>query len=278
MGLVKPQLDALRAQIAALEKRPLLMGDVVSELAHSKAADEANETVLTPPPGVLHEIFTDEQRHSGSALGFALGISRGLIGGGRQAVIYLQLTTAAQDLGLPYGIGLKSFGIDPGSVIICRIETLPELLWAMEEAIACHAVAGVIADVAGHPKALDFTVSRRLSLRAAAAGTSAFLIRYGREREVSAAKLRWRISPHLSAGQEFDPQSPGLPRLQVEIEKRRLGSRTQRTEGKSMIVDWTENGFVSIDPSKRPATRLRRTTSLPGTLAPALGDRLSQAS
>lgn len=276
----KPDLDALRAQIAALEKRPVLAGDVVSELARAKEARRADTGVelLSAPPGVLHEIFTDEQRHSGTALGFALGLARGLIGRGRQALVYLQLTSEAQELGLPYGVGLSSFGLDPHSVIIGRIGTLPELLWAMEEAIACHAVAGVIADIAGHPRILDFTVSRRLSMRAAAAGTSALIIRYGRDREASAAKLRWRVSPAVSARAEFDPLAPGFPRFAVEVEKRRLGSKTQRAEGRRMILEWTENGFVSVDAPSRNLAPVRTVPPASRPVFAALGDRLSKAS
>lgn len=275
MGLVKPDLDALRAQIAALENRPLLTTDAVTELGRAEAAGEAS--LLSPPPGVLHEVFADEQRNGGSALGFALGLARTLLTGNRQAIIYLQLAADAQELGLPYGIGLKTFGIDPSRIVIGRIETLTELLWAMEEAIACRAVAGIVTDIMGHPKALDFTASRRLSLRAAAAGTSAFILRYGRDREASAAKLRWRVSPHPSAGQQFDHLSPGPPRFEIEIEKRRLGSKTQRAEGKRMIVDWTENGFVPIEPWNRPATRPHRAAPLPRAFLAPVGDRLSEA-
>jgi protein ImuA len=277
VGLVRPDLEALRAQIAALENRPLFVGDAVTELGRREAA-EGDAALLSPPPGVLHEVYSDEQRNGGNALGFALGLARGLLRGNRQALIYLQLASEAQELGLPYGIGLQNFGIDPRQVVIGRIETLTELFWAMEEAIACRAVAGIVTDIMGHPKALDFTVSRRLSLRAAAAGTSVFILRYGREREASAAKLRWRVSPHLSAEQQFDPQSPGPPRFEIEIEKRRLGNKTQRAEGKRLIVDWTENGFLPVDPTRRPATRPHRAAPLPRAVTPALGDRLSEAS
>ena len=277
MGLVRPDLEALRAQIAALENRPHFVGDSVTELGRREAI-EGDAALLSPPAGVLHEVFSDEQRNGGSALGFALGLARGLLRGNRQALIYLQLASEAQELGLPYGIGLQGLGIDPQQVVMGRIATLTELLWAMEESIACRAVAGIVTDIMGHPKALDFTVSRRLSLRAAAAGTSVFILRYGREREASAAKLRWRVSPHLSGEQQFDPQSPGPPRFEIEIEKRRLGNRTQRAEGKRLIVDWTENGFVPVDPARRPATRPHRAAPLPRTFTPALGDRLSEAS
>ncbi len=215
MGLAKPDIDALRAKIAALEKRPPL-AEAAAFAARGKGRSGADNDgqpalaeLLAVPAGVLHEVFVDEQRQSGAALGFALGLARGLLQGERQAVLYLQLAEQAQELGVPYGIGLKQFGLDPERLVIGRVGTLAELLWAMEEAIACRAVAGVVADIAGAPKALDFTVSRRLSLRAAAAGTSAFLIRYGREREASAAKLRWRVASTLSGAAEFDPLAPG---------------------------------------------------------------------
>src|SRR5690606_36730343 len=143
------------------------------------------------------------------------------------------------------------FGIDPDQLILARTDSLTELLWAMEEAIACRAVAGVIADIHGQPKALDFTVSRRLSLRSSAGGSSVFLIRYGREREASAAKLRWRVEPGLSAGQPFDPQAPGPPRYLVDIEKRRLAGKSPRVETMRLTLDWTENGFVSAEDGSR---------------------------
>jgi len=282
-GLARHDLDALRLKIAALEKRPLLAeGAAMLAERLGNAANDAAEPgdpleLLAAPNGLLHEVFADEQRQGGAALGFTFGLARQLLNAERQAVLYLQLVGESQELGLPYGPGLKQFGIDPKNLVIGRIETMTELLWAMEEAIACRAVAGVIADLASHPKALDFTVSRRLSLRAAAAGTSAFLVRYGRGREASAAKLRWRISPAMSDELPFDPRAPGPPRFQIEIEKGRLGDKTQRAEGKTMLVDWTENGFVSVEPRRRTGTAVRRTAPSSRPVAAPLGHRLSQA-
>jgi len=272
----KPDLDALRAQIAALEKRPVLADGA---LLTQKPDSEEDELLglLKAPPGLLHEVFADEHRQSGTALGFTLGLASSLIGHNRQALIYLQLSSEAQEIGLPYGLGFQNFGLTPDTLVIGRIGTVPELLWAIEEALACRAVAGVIVDLASHPKALDFTVSRRISLRAAAAGTSAFLIRYGTGREASAARLRWHVRPGISAGQLFDATAPGYPRFAIEIEKLRLGTIRQ-TEQHHLILDWTENGFVSVDPRSRPVAPLRRPAP-PSRPQPAtLGDRLSQAS
>lgn len=272
----RPELEALRARIAAIEKRPPL---ATPGPAGPDQADRAEglETLLAPPAGLLHEVYADELRQSGVALGFTLGLARQLLGGGRRALLYLQLAGEAQELGLPYGLGLARFGLSPETLVLVRPQTPVELLWALEEAIACRAVAGVIADVAAQPRALDFTASRRLSLRTAASGTSAFLIRYGTGREASAAKLRWHVRATLSAADRWDPAAPGLPRLEVEIEKRRLGTAQQRAEQRKLIVDWTENGFVAADPPRRLGTRPVRVAASSRPLPPALGDRLSEA-
>jgi protein ImuA len=222
-------------------------------------------------------VFADEHRQSGTALGFTLGLARSLLAHGRQALIYLQLSAETQEIGLPYGIGFSTFGFTPDTLVIGRIASVPELLWALEEALACRAVAGVIVDLASHPKALDFTVSRRIALRAAAAGTSAFLIRYGTGREASAARLRWHVRPGVSAGQPFDAMAPGQPRFAIEIEKLRLGN-WKKAEQHHLTLDWTENGFVSVELRRHSLAPLRRPAAPPRPQPAALGDRLSQAS
>jgi len=281
MSRPKPDLDALRAQIAALEKRPVLADGAALLTQHKQGDEDELLGLLRAPPGLLHEVFADEHRQSGTALGFTLGLAGSLLGHNRQALIYLQLSAEAQEIGLPYGLGFQNFGLTPDTLVIGRIGTVPELLWALEESLACRAVAGVIVDLASHPKALDFTVSRRISLRAAAAGTSAFLIRYGKGREASAARLRWHVKPGVSAGQPFDASAPGHPRFAIEIEKLRLGQelgQLRQTEQHHLIVDWTENGFVSVDTSKRSLAPLRRPAPPPRPQPAALGDRLSEAS
>ena len=62
----------------------------------------------------------------------------------------------------------------------------------------------------------------------------------------------------------------------IEIEKGRLGDKTQRAEGKTMLVDWTENGFVSVEPKHRTAITVRRTAPPSRPVIAPLGDRLSQ--
>lgn len=270
----KPDLEALRARIADLERRPVL---APAMMPASEGRGDEVATFLSAPAGTLHEVFADEHRQAGVALGFTLGLARGVLAKGRQALIYLQLNAEAQEVGLPYAPGLAMFGLGPDSIVMSRVEGMAELLWALEEALACRAVAAVLVDVAGKPKALDFTASRRIALRAAAADTSAFLIRYGMEREASAAQLRWRVRPSLSAGQIYDPAAPGAPRFLIDIEKRRLSGRAADSKS-TMVLDWTENGFVAARTGQQPSAPFRRRPSAPRPQPAALGDGLSQAS
>jgi protein ImuA len=261
-------LETLRQQIAALETNPLLKDAALVSVPAG---------LLAPPSGSVHEVFADGTRDGGAALGFAFAQTRFMLEPNRSAVLFLQLRADAQELGLPYGLGLGGFGLDAERLVYIRPETIAELLWAIEEAIACRAVAAVVADIAHPHKALDFIASRRLSLRAAASGASVFLVRYGREREASAAKFRWRVAPALSQPPPYDANAPGLPRWRVTLEKGSLGGRRKAAPGGEVfLVDWTENGFERVDADGRTGGA-RRAAAVSGAPSAALGDRLSEA-
>lgn len=268
-GLSKQRtLQDLRARIETIEKKPLLVESALSP--------RPGVSLLTTPPGMLHEVFADEQRDTGVALGFALAQAQRLLNTDRLAILVLQLVQDSRDLGVPYGAGLKSFGLDPETIVLGRMENPVDLLWAAEEAIACRAVAAVVADIGTPMKALDFTASRRLSLRAAAAGCSAFILRYGRDREASASRFRWRVMPVPGPPLAFDARAPSHPRWQVHLEKGRLGSRGDPVE---WMLDWTPDGFALAEPQSRNWTGAGTAAgkALPRPLFAALGDRLSEA-
>lgn len=258
------RLAALRDTIADIERKPALADQRV--VIHDEAAG-----FPLPPGGMLQEVFTDERRHAGAVLGFALAQAKHLLSRQRPAVIYLQLAKDSQEMGLPYGPGMLSFGFDPDSLVLVRAANMVELLWAAEESLACKAVAAVVADIAGHQKILDFTASRRLSLRAASTGSSIFLLRYGTGREASAAHLRWRLTPTLSARKRFDPFAPGAPRWRAQLEKGVL--LKQQTE---WLLGWTKNGFTTVDAARRTATRIVAEPSFPGAVPAHLADRLPE--
>lgn len=260
-------LETLRQRVAALETGPLL-----------EAPDSVPVGLLATPRGSLHEVFADSLVNSGAALGFALAQARRCIEPERPGLLILQLKADAQEIGLPYGLGLKSFGLDNEAIVLIRTDTIVELLWAMEEAIACRAVGAVVADIATPHKALDFTASRRLALRASSAGAAVFVVRYARDREASAARFRWRVVPELSGAQPFDNRAPGPPRWRVTLEKGSLGKRRKATaEGEVFLVDWTGNEFVLADQNSRDFAGAQDVAALSGAAPAALGDRLSEA-
>jgi len=258
------RLAALRDTIADIERKPALAEARVM-------VRDLDAGFPLPAGGLLQEVFTDERRHAGAVLGFTLAQARSLLSPQRPAVIYLQLVKDSQEMGLPYGPGMLSFGFDPNALVLVRAANMVELLWAAEEALACKAVAAVVADIAGHQKILDFTASRRLSLRAASAGSSIFLLRYGTGREASAAHLRWRLTPTLSARKRFDPFAPGAPYWRAQLEKGVL--LKQQTE---WLLGWTQDGFTTRDGARRPATRIAAEPPLSGAVPAHLADRFPQ--
>jgi len=259
------RLTALRETIADIERKPAL--------AEMRARSFANADGAFPtlPGGLLQEVFTDAVRNGGASLGFALGQAKTLLTPRRMAVLYLQLAKDGQFFGLPYGPGLLSFGFDPSQLLIVRTEDMRDLLWVAEEALACQSVAGIVADIGGHPEPLDFTASRRLSLRAAESGTSLFLLRYGTGREASAAHVRWQLMPHRSGRRSFDERAPGSPRWRLKLEKGNAG------EGNiEWLLEWTENGFESVPDwaSNKHGSSARPT--LPVAVPAILANRISQ--
>ena len=258
------RLAALRETIADIERKPALAEARV-------LVEQQGGAFPVLAGGMLQEMFTDERRNAGALLGFALAQAKGLLSAQRRAVIYLQLADEAQKLGLPYGPGLLSFGLDPDALVLVRAANMGELLWAAEEAIACRAVAAVVADIGSHSRLLDFTASRRLSLRVAATGCSIFLLRYGQRREASAAHLRWRLMPVHGARARYDARAPGPLRWRAELERGALIKN--QTE---FLLGWTENGFATLPAQRRHTDRFTRRATLPRAVPAALADRLPQ--
>lgn len=258
-------LATLRQKIATFERGAL-------EVPHSPA-----KGLFAVPAGHLHEVFAPGPADAAAALGFALGRARDFITPARPGLLILQLRAELQEGGVPYAPGLDGMGFDPAIVTFIQANSVIELLWALEEALACRAVGAVVADLAGPHREMDFTVSRRLALRAASAGVSVFLVCVSKGREASAARYRWRVAPAFSGAVPFDARAPGPPRWRVVLEKGQLGERRPTgLEGETQIVDWTKNGLVLADITK-DRRRAAPGPALPRPVPALLGDRLSQA-
>jgi protein ImuA len=257
--MARPQevLRRLRHRIEKLEARPPLMQMGGARLQERPWAAAKG--------GLMHEVWTPHPRDAGAGLGFALGLVRPLLTEKRPVMLWLQTHHEALETGIVYGAGLAACGIDPAAVIIGRLKSVAELLWCAEEALSARGVAAVLADIEAYPKALDFTATRRLSLRAHATGASMLLIRHGEEHPASAAQLRWCVTPAPSGLRAFDPRAPGPPRFAVTLDRAAQGLRG------NWLLEWTHDGFGEIGREERA----RQTAS--GAMVPLLGDRLSRS-
>src|SRR5581483_11002679 len=106
-------------------------------------------------------------------------------------------------------------------LLVLRVAHPADVLWAMEEALRCHALGAVIAELTDDGADADLTATRRLSLAAQAGSGFGFLIRHRPSATPSAAATRWTIAAAPSEPDRYG----GLGRtvLHLELVKNRRG-------------------------------------------------------
>lgn len=105
-----------------------------------------------------------------------------------------------------------------GRALLCVDLSRPaDVLSAMEDGLSCPALSAVVGEIWGDPPALDFTATRRLAMRAEAAGRPCWLLRRAAVANGSAARMRWRVSALPSDRPADDPAAPGDPRWRAEL-------------------------------------------------------------
>lgn len=162
---------------------------------------------------VLSEAFPAVAIDAG-VLGFVLA-SCGKSGG---PLLWVQDRLSQKETGSPYLPGLHY-----KDIMRVDVNRPVDVLWTMEEGLRCKALSCVIGEIWGNPAVLDFTVTKRLAMRAEANNLPCWLIRRAASPDLSAARNRWRIASLPSQPHPHDPQAPGDPRWQVEL----FRSRTQ---------------------------------------------------
>jgi len=163
------------------------------------SSGEANR-LPAPATATLSEVFASSAR-DGGATGFVLAqVARG------KPLLWVQERMAMLEAGRIYPPGL---GV--AELIHVSARDARTALWAMEEGLRCAALGGVIGEIWGDPKALDFTATRRLAVAAERYGVAAFLIRLGGHANLSGARMRWRVTSAPSLIPPLDPKAPGDP-------------------------------------------------------------------
>jgi protein ImuA len=142
------------------------------------------------PFGCLHEV-------GGPAASAAAAAFARRLAGEQGALVWCLSERGVQERGGLYGPGLHRYGLDPPRLLIVKARDAREVLWAFAEALACPALACVVAEL----DRLDLLESRRLQLAAETGGTAGIALRPGEPDPMpNAALTRWRASPSPAAG------------------------------------------------------------------------------
>lgn len=155
----------------------------------------------------------------------------------RRCVLWVQDRAAARLSGRPYRPGLPQWL--QGRLIHVAADKPEDALFALEEGLRCRDLACVIGEMAGNPRALDFTASRRLSLAAERHGVPLWLVRLDAARDLSSARMRWQVSAAPSVPSRWDGRAPGTPAWRAALFRARHhppGEWTLDDDGQTLAV------------------------------------------
>ena len=182
-------------------------------------AGRPHQPVRLPPPRpavgeVRHaELFAASYDATGAALALAFALDQ--VAPDQRPWLWVQDQAALRLSGRPYRPGL------PASLrhrLLHVAAASPEdALFALEEGLRCRDLAFVIGEIAGNPKALSFTASRRLSLVAEQHGVPLWLVRLDAAHDLSSARMRWEVRAAPSLAPRWNAAAPGAPAWQAEL-------------------------------------------------------------
>ncbi|MCC6925803.1 hypothetical protein [Novosphingobium sp.] len=185
----------------------------------------------------LHsELFAAGNEGSGAGLALALALDQA--GQDDRPFLWVQDQAALRLSGRPYRPGLPP--ALRSRLIHVAAEKPEDALFALEEGLRCRDLAFVLGELAGNPRALSFTASRRLSLVAEKHGVPLWLVRLDAARDLSSARMRWQVSSAPSAPSRWNPAAPGHPVWQAELFRARAyppGQWTLCDDGQSLIAN-----------------------------------------
>ena len=163
----------------------------------------------------LHgEVFASAAEGSGAALALAMALDGKRQEEGRNW-LWVQDARAIKLGGRPYQPGLPA--TLRHRLIHVAVKSPEDALFALEEGLRCRDLAFVIGEIAGNPKALNFTAARRLSLAVERHGVPLWLVRLDAEHGLSSARQRWQVRAAPSRPSRWNPAAPGVPAWQAEL-------------------------------------------------------------
>jgi protein ImuA len=207
------------------------------------------QPAVLPPPspaeGELRhaELFAASRDATGVALALAFALDQ--VAPDQRPWLWVQDPAALRLSGRPYRPGLP-----PAlrhRLLHVAAANPEDALFALEEGLRCRDLAFVIGELAGNPKALSFTASRRLSLVAEQHGVPLWLVRLDAAHDLSSARMRWEVRAAPSLPPRWNAAAPGTPAWQAELFRARThppGEWILRDDGPGLTAAPPDHGHL----------------------------------
>ena len=229
---------------------------LASGRSRARGAYPVRQPAVLPPPrpvsGELHhaELFAASRDATGAALALAFALDQ--VAPDQRPWLWVQDPVALRLSGRPYRPGLP-----PGlrhRLLHVAAANPEEALFALEEGLRCRDLAFVIGELAGNPKALSFTASRRLSLVAEQHGVPLWLVRLDAAHDLSSARMRWEVRAAPSLPPRWNAAAPGTPAWQAELFRARAhppGEWILRDDGPGLTAASPDHGHLAAPAGDR---------------------------
>jgi protein ImuA len=189
------------------------------------------------PRGAIHELISLSSEDASSTNGF-ISVVIGKLMQGKGCCVWI---SNKRKLFPP---ALKVFGIDPERILFVDAFRMKDMLWTIEEALKCDALAAVVGEISE----LSFNDSRRLQLAVEKSKVTGFIHRQQPKTiNTLACVTRWKIKP-VGSWLEAEMPGVGFPRWDIELLKVRNGK-----PGK-WLLQWSPQGLEYIS-EQIPATK-----------------------
>jgi protein ImuA len=209
-----------------------------------------------PDPAAFEEMAAAEPGDVASALAFALwrALETAERAGDRRPVAMVVTPAFQNERGRLHSWGAKQLGLDPDRILLVRARREAEALWALEETLKSGAVCAALAPLEDP----SFVATRRLDFAARAGQAQALVLRARPPTDLSAARLRWRVSAAPSAPHPLDARAPGAARLTAQLARSRDGQNGLFTleqdheTGRFRLAAGLADHGLAAEPNSRP--------------------------
>ena len=161
------------------------------------------------------DIFASAGEAGGAGLALALALDQADREHTERPWLWVQDKAARRLGGRPYRPGLPA--ALRHRLIHVAANSPEDALFALEEGLRCRDLAFVVGEIAGNPRALGLTASRRLSLAAEKHGIALWLVRLDAARDLGSARMRWEVRSAPSPRPRWNASAPGIATWEAEL-------------------------------------------------------------